>query len=32
MPAAWKAVAENGQVYADWTGGTRIINRDKETG
>jgi predicted ester cyclase len=36
MPAAWKAVVENGkiklwQVYADWTEGTRIINEDKET-
>ena len=34
MPAAWKAVVENGkvrlwQVYADWTDGTRIINEDK---
>jgi ketosteroid isomerase-like protein len=37
MPAAWKAVVENGkvklwQVYADWTEGTRIINDDKEMG
>ena len=37
MPAAWKAVVENGkvklwQVYADWTEGTRTINEDKETG
>ena len=37
MPAAWKAVVENGkvklwQVYADWTEGTRIISEDKETG
>lgn len=33
MPAAWKAVVENGkirfwQVYADWTAGTRIISED----
>lgn len=37
MPAAWKAVVENGkvklwQVYADWTEGIRIINEDKEMG
>jgi len=37
MPAAWKAVVENGkvklwQVYADWTEGSRIINADKEMG
>jgi ketosteroid isomerase-like protein len=37
MPAAWKAVVENGkvklwQVYADWTEGSRIINEDKEMG
>jgi len=37
MPAAWKAVVENGkvklwQVYADWTEGSRIIEADKETG
>ena len=37
MPAAWKAVVENGkvklwQVYADWTEGIRIINEDKERG
>jgi ketosteroid isomerase-like protein len=37
MPAAWKAVLENGkvklwQVYADWTEGSRIINEDKEMG
>lgn len=37
MPAAWKAVVENGkvklwQVYTDWTEGTRIINEDKKTG
>ena len=36
MPAAWKAVVENGkikhwQVYADWTEGTRIIERDKSS-
>ncbi|MBM3310371.1 MAG: nuclear transport factor 2 family protein [Candidatus Aminicenantes bacterium] len=33
MPAAWRAVVENGkvkiwQVYADWTEGTRIIAED----
>jgi predicted ester cyclase len=33
MPAAWKAVVEDGkvklwQVYADWTEGTRIIAED----
>lgn len=37
MPAAWKAVVENGklklwQVYADWTEGIRIITEDKERG
>lgn len=37
MPAAWKAVVENGkvklwQVYTDWTEGIRIINEDKEMG
>jgi limonene-1,2-epoxide hydrolase len=37
MPAAWKAVVENGkvklwQVYADWTEGIRIINEDKGMG
>ena len=37
MPAAWKAVVENGrvklwQVYADWTEGNRIINEDKKKG
>ena len=37
MPAAWKAVVENGkiklwQVYADWTEGCRIIDEDKEMG
>jgi uncharacterized protein (TIGR02246 family) len=37
MPAAWKALVENGkvkrwQVYADWTEGTKIIERDKGTG
>jgi len=36
MPAAWKAVIENGkvkywQVYTDWTEGVRIINHDKES-
>jgi len=35
MPAAWKAVVEDGkvklwQVYTDWTEGSRIINEDKE--
>jgi ketosteroid isomerase-like protein len=37
MPAAWRAVVENGkvkrwQVYADWTEGTRIIAEDEEGG
>jgi limonene-1,2-epoxide hydrolase len=37
MPAAWKALVENGkiklwQVYADWTEGCRIIDENKETG
>ncbi len=37
MPAAWKAIVENGkiklwQVYADWTEGCRIIDEDKEMG
>lgn len=37
MPAAWKAIVENGeikswQVYADWTDGWRIINEDAGTG
>jgi limonene-1,2-epoxide hydrolase len=37
MPAAWRAVVENGkvelwQVYADWTEGSRIINEDTEMG
>jgi limonene-1,2-epoxide hydrolase len=37
MPAAWKAVVENGkiklwQVYADWTEGSRIIAEDQEAG
>jgi ketosteroid isomerase-like protein len=37
MPAAWRAVVENGkvklwQVYADWTEGNRIINEDKVSG
>lgn len=35
MPAAWKAVVEDGkiklwQVYADWTEGTRIIDEDQK--
>jgi predicted ester cyclase len=34
MPAAWKAVVENGkiklwQVYTDWTEGCKIIDEDK---
>ena len=33
MPAAWKAIVENGkikcwQVYADWTEGSKIIDED----
>lgn len=37
MPAAWRAVVENGkvkvwQVYADWTEGTRIIGEDTAVG
>jgi limonene-1,2-epoxide hydrolase len=37
MPAAWRAVVENGkvelwQVYADWTEGSRIINEDTVSG
>ena len=37
MPAAWKAVVENGkvklrQVFADWTEGSRIIEADEKTG
>jgi limonene-1,2-epoxide hydrolase len=37
MPAAWKAIVENGkikhwQVYTDWTEGTRIIEEDKARG
>jgi len=37
MPAAWKAIVENGkikvwQVYADWTEGSKIINEDEESG
>lgn len=37
MPAAWKAIVEDGrvklwQVYADWTEGCRIIDEDKEEG
>jgi limonene-1,2-epoxide hydrolase len=36
MPAAWKAVIENGkikswQVYADWTEGLKIIEEDQKT-
>jgi len=36
MPAAWKAVVENGkiklwQVYADWTEGCRIIDEDEKS-
>ncbi len=34
MPAAWRALIENGkvklwQVYADWTDGWKIIEKDK---
>jgi ketosteroid isomerase-like protein len=37
MPAAWKAVIENGrvklwQVYADWTTGWKTIEEDKASG
>lgn len=37
MPAAWKAIVENGkvklwQVYADWTEGYKIIDEDNEKG
>ena len=37
MPAAWRAVVENGKVklwqaYADWTEGSGIINENKEMG
>lgn len=37
MPAAWKAVVEKGrvklwQVYADWSGGQRIIAEDAKRG
>ena len=37
MPAAWKAVVEDGkvkfwQVYADWTEGSRIIGEDEQQG
>ena len=37
MPAAWRAVVENGkvkvwQVYADWTEGSRIIGEDTAVG
>jgi len=36
MPAAWKAVIEEGkikewQVYADWTEGMKIIDRERKT-
>ena len=36
MPAAWKAIVENGkikywQVYADWSEGGRIIAEDEKT-
>jgi len=36
MPAAWKAVIEQGkvkqwQVYADWTEGMKIIERESKT-
>jgi len=36
MPAAWKAVVENGkvkhwQVYADWTEGSKIIELDEKS-
>ncbi len=36
MPAAWKAIVENGkvklwQVYADWSEGSKIIEADSET-
>jgi uncharacterized protein (TIGR02246 family) len=36
MPAAWKAVVENGriklwQVYTDWTEGRRIVDKDHAT-
>jgi hypothetical protein len=37
MPAAWKALVENGkiklwQVYADWTEGCKTIEEDRRTG
>jgi limonene-1,2-epoxide hydrolase len=37
MPAAWKAVVEDGkiklwQVYTDWTEGSKIIDEDKVEG
>lgn len=37
MPAAWKAVVENGkirlwQVYTDWTEGCKIMDEDGRTG
>jgi ketosteroid isomerase-like protein len=36
MPAAWKSIVENGkikqwQVYADWTEGRMVIEKDKES-
>ncbi len=36
MPAAWKAIVENGkvkswQVYADWTAGVKIIEDDNRS-
>lgn len=37
MPAAWRAIVENGrvklwQVYADWTEGWKIIAEDEKSG
>jgi ketosteroid isomerase-like protein len=37
MPAAWKAVVENGkiklwQVYADWSEGRKVIETDQQQG
>ena len=37
MPAAWKAIVENGkiklwQVYADWTAGSKIVEEDEKSG
>jgi limonene-1,2-epoxide hydrolase len=37
MPAAWKAIVQGGkiklwQVYADWTEGTRIMERENKAG